>query len=63
MLDHLIGRAPAHLHTILATRTPLKLPTLVRWRVTANCWKSARRNWPSPPPKLTLSFATNTITP
>jgi LuxR family transcriptional regulator, maltose regulon positive regulatory protein len=34
MLDYLIGRAPAHLHTILATRYPLKLPTLVRWRVT-----------------------------
>jgi LuxR family transcriptional regulator, maltose regulon positive regulatory protein len=36
MLDHFIGRAPAHLHTILATRTPLKLPTLVRWRVTGD---------------------------
>jgi LuxR family transcriptional regulator, maltose regulon positive regulatory protein len=34
MLDYFIGRAPAHLHTILATRYPLKLPGLVRWRVT-----------------------------
>jgi LuxR family transcriptional regulator, maltose regulon positive regulatory protein len=33
MLDHLIGRAPANLHTILASRYPLKLPSLVAWRV------------------------------
>ena len=33
ILDRLIGRAPANLHTILATRYPIKLPTLLTWRV------------------------------
>jgi LuxR family transcriptional regulator, maltose regulon positive regulatory protein len=33
VLDRLIGRAPANLHVILATRYPLQLPSLVRWRV------------------------------
>ncbi len=33
LLDRLIGRAPADLHVILSTRTPLSLPSLVTWRV------------------------------
>lgn len=33
ILDRLIGRAPPQLHVILSTRYPLKLPSLVRWRV------------------------------
>ncbi len=33
ILDRLIGRAPASLHTILATRYPLKLPTWLNWQV------------------------------
>jgi LuxR family transcriptional regulator, maltose regulon positive regulatory protein len=33
VLDRLIGRAPPNLHVILATRYPLQLPSLVRWRV------------------------------
>lgn len=33
MLDRLIGRAPRHLHTLLSTRYPLQLPTLLTWRV------------------------------
>jgi ATP/maltotriose-dependent transcriptional regulator MalT/DNA-binding SARP family transcriptional activator len=32
-LDRLIGRAPAHLHVILSTRYPVKLPSLVRWQI------------------------------
>ncbi len=32
LLDRLIGRAPAFLHTVLSTRYPLRLPTLVAWR-------------------------------
>lgn len=33
ILDRLISQAPAHLHVILATRYPLRLPNLVTWRV------------------------------
>lgn len=33
MLDRFIGRAPRHLHTLLSTRYPLQLPTLLTWRV------------------------------
>ncbi len=33
ILDRLIGRAPANLHIILATRYPLKLPTSLTWQV------------------------------
>jgi DNA-binding SARP family transcriptional activator len=33
MLDRLVGLAPADLHVILSTRYPLKLPTLVTWRI------------------------------
>jgi ATP/maltotriose-dependent transcriptional regulator MalT/DNA-binding SARP family transcriptional activator len=33
ILDRLIGRAPANLHTILSTRYPAQLPTLINWRV------------------------------
>ncbi|MDX1615021.1 MAG: BTAD domain-containing putative transcriptional regulator, partial [Candidatus Promineifilaceae bacterium] len=33
LLDRFIGRAPADLHLLLATRYPLALPTLVTWRV------------------------------
>ena len=33
VLDRLIGRAPARVHVILSTRYPLKLPSLVNWRV------------------------------
>ncbi|MCB8984147.1 MAG: transcriptional regulator [Ardenticatenaceae bacterium] len=33
ILDRLIGRAPANLHIILATRYPLKLPTTLTWQV------------------------------
>jgi DNA-binding SARP family transcriptional activator len=33
ILDRLIGRAPAHLHTILTSRYPIPLPSLVQWRV------------------------------
>ncbi len=33
ILDWFIGRAPSDLHVILSTRYPLKLPTLVTWRV------------------------------
>jgi ATP/maltotriose-dependent transcriptional regulator MalT/DNA-binding SARP family transcriptional activator len=32
-LNRLIGRAPDDLHPILATRYPLKLPSLIDWRV------------------------------
>ncbi len=32
ILNRLIGRAPANLHVILATRYPLTLPELVTWR-------------------------------
>lgn len=33
ILDWLIGCAPPELHVILSTRYPLKLPTLITWRV------------------------------
>ncbi len=33
ILDWLIGRAPRDLHVVLSARYPLKLPTLVSWRV------------------------------
>lgn len=33
LLDRLIGRAPANLHVILASRYPLQLPSLLSWRV------------------------------
>jgi len=33
ILDRFIGRAPAHLHIILATRYPISLPNLAAWRV------------------------------
>jgi ATP/maltotriose-dependent transcriptional regulator MalT len=33
LLDWLIGRAPPHLHILLATRFPLQLPHLLHWRV------------------------------
>ncbi len=33
MLDRLIGRGPANLHVILATRYPVQLPSLITWRV------------------------------
>jgi LuxR family transcriptional regulator, maltose regulon positive regulatory protein len=33
VLDRLIGRAPANLHVLLASRYPLQLPSLVSWRV------------------------------
>lgn len=33
ILDRLISHVPSHLHVILATRYPLKLPNLVTWRV------------------------------
>lgn len=33
VLDRLIGRAPVSLHVILSTRYPLKLPSLLSWRV------------------------------
>jgi ATP-dependent transcriptional regulator len=32
ILDRLIGRAPTFLHTILSTRYPLRLPSLIAWR-------------------------------
>ncbi len=32
ILDRLVGRAPAALHTVLAGRYPPRLPTLVTWR-------------------------------
>ena len=32
ILDRLVDRAPPHLHVILSTRYPLKLPSLVTWR-------------------------------
>jgi len=33
ILNRLIGRAPANLHVILATRYPPQLPSLITWRV------------------------------
>ncbi len=33
ILDRVIGRAPAPLHTILSSRYPIPLPSLVQWRV------------------------------
>ena len=33
ILDHFIGRAPAGVHVILSARYPLKLPSLVNWRI------------------------------
>ncbi|MBK8985917.1 MAG: transcriptional regulator [Chloroflexi bacterium] len=33
IVDRLIGRAPANLHTILATRYPLRLPSWLNWQV------------------------------
>ncbi len=33
ILDRFIDYAPAHLHIILSTRRPLKLPSLLTWRV------------------------------
>ena len=33
VLDRLIGRAPPGLHVIVSTRYPLKLPSLLSWRV------------------------------
>lgn len=33
LLDRLVGRAPAALHVLLSTRYPLKLPSLLSWRV------------------------------
>ncbi len=32
ILDRLVGRAPAHLHVLLAGRPTITLPTLARWR-------------------------------
>lgn len=57
LLDRLIGRAPPVLHTILSTRYPLRLPTLVAWRARGEVLEIRQDELAFTPEEISALFA------
>ena len=56
ILDRFIDYAPAHLHIILATRRPLKLPSLLTWRVKGAVLEIGQETLAFTPEEITALF-------
>ncbi|MGC9399833.1 MAG: BTAD domain-containing putative transcriptional regulator [Anaerolineae bacterium] len=56
ILDRLIDRAPPGLHTILSTRSPLKLPSLVTWRARGQVLDIGQAELAFTPAEITTLF-------
>lgn len=59
ILNRLIGRAPANLHVILATRYPLSLPGLVTWRARGQVLEIGQNELAFTLPEIATLFRTH----